>query len=238
MRKSFRLFLCAILRRWWAVIVAIAAIIGIITLLIELTTAPWPWILIGAGILGVFIAAFLAFHRIQEELDKLKDTLPSITVTPDPEGSWARLSVHNYGGDAEFRAMARIIQEGMPIDLPWPLQWHGSLEETRRLFKNDHHILNIANWDWEYGPFDQEGRRHILFFTAKQSLGTTSGEEQFGEQFSEQFKLPPECNVVKLEVTITSSPELRLPFKERYIIKLTEDSITLESLRDQSTPMQ
>lgn len=233
MRKSFKAFLCAILRRWWTIVIAgPAAIIGIVTAITDDFGAPWPWILIGVGVLGLFVATFLAFHRIIEELDKLKDALPSITVTPDSEGSWARLIVHNNGGDAEFRAMARIIQKGMPIALPWPLQWHGTLEETRRLFKNDRHILNIANWDWQYGHFDQEGKPTILFFTAKQTLGTTSGEEQFGEQFSEQFNLPPECTMVELEVTITSSPELRLPFKERYIIKLTEDSITLESLRD------
>lgn len=202
----------------------IAAISGIITTRTDLTAAPWLWIFIGLGVLVLFFAAFLAFHRIREELDKLKDTLPSITVTSDPDASWVRLSVHNHGGDAEFRAIAQVIHKGKPGALPWPINWHGSLEEVQRIFKNDHHILNIANRDWQYGHFDQEGKPTILFFTAKQSTGITLGQEQF----SDHFNLLPDSTKVELEVTITSHPELRLPFKERYIIKLTEDGITLE----------
>ena len=198
------------------------AIIGAITRFTEYNPPLWVWILI-VGI-GLLIAVFLAFHRIREELDKLKDTLPSITVTSDPEGSWVRLNVQNHGGEAEFRAKAQIVQNGKPSEISWPLQWHGSLEQIQRIFKNDHHVLNIANRGWQYGHSGQEGKPTIVFFTAKQSLGITSGEEQFSDEFSVS-----DVTTVELEVTITSYPELRLPFKQRYIIKLTEDSITLES---------
>jgi len=87
MWKSFKVFLCAILRRWWAMVIGVLAVIGIITNITDGIAAPWLWIWIGVSALVLFVATFLAFHRIREELDKLKDTLPSVTVTSDPEGS-------------------------------------------------------------------------------------------------------------------------------------------------------
>jgi hypothetical protein len=102
--ESIKEYFIAVVRWWW--VVTISTTVGGITFAFNLlggaTVPVWVWIAL--AIMGLFIAQFLAFHKIQTELGKIKNSCPNITF----------IDTENVLGDVVSKQAGRIISRENP----------------------------------------------------------------------------------------------------------------------------
>lgn len=221
------------LGRWgWVVLVGIlAGVYGLASSIwdVPLIIPSWLWILL--LFVGLTIVPFIPFHklrleklRVEEKLEAFENSLPSIIVTLYSTHNCVQLCVANNGAAAEFMAKAEKVEAGQLSGISWPINWDGSSSEKQSIFKGSSHILNIASR--VIGGYVGPGSDvpFVRFHSSKQSLGIEMGKETY----TDHIDLPRGESLAEIQVTITSNPQLRSPFHERYRIKLANDSILAE----------
>jgi hypothetical protein len=73
--KSVKEYVPAILKLWWVVVVGgILSAVGVVLNIVQGLTIP-AWLLVVIGLMGLFVAQFLAFHRVKLDRDHLQARL-------------------------------------------------------------------------------------------------------------------------------------------------------------------
>ena len=166
---------------------------------------------------GIFVTA-----NVVQQTEGLRPTaakedteaLPAVSVAGRVEGTWALLDIENAGGKAaRFRATARIIEGTGQNEEPYSVRWRETYECDVLINAGDAQVLNLGEalpGSFETG--DVLRYRGFRFNTAQ----LPTGEGQFSEGF--ERRQVSDGGIV-IEVSITSEPRLREPFKERYLLR-------------------
>lgn len=149
MRQSFEEYMIAVLRLWllW-VPGGILSIAGLIANIVQWLAIP-SWALVVIGLLGLFIAQFLAFHRVRVERDRLRgQPAPIIEVTPKMDYHDIYLDVHNIGEYAEFEAQVELLDgKNYALALPqiYSAYWDRTKRDKTKIMKGHKDRLKVAN---------------------------------------------------------------------------------------------
>lgn len=186
------------------------------------------WVLVA---IGFAIAITLTYHELRtqkvnvdRQVENLIDARPSISVSC--ETCYGNLHVVNNGNIANFRAKAKQIEEEQPIGEDWFIKWGNSLEIDQTIYKGESHILEVASCEWKT-RYTQDGspiREPFIRFPR----GNRQEDMETGQQiFVYDRDLSPRYKSIQIEVSIFSTPAMRSPFKQRYLLKLIPDDDTV-----------
>lgn len=179
MQQSLREYIPSVLRRWWAMLVfGVGDILGIITTVAgkALLFPAWAWFSIGT--LALFIAMFLAFHKVRVERDEVRGDIDSIIK----ELHNLKVIVNNEGKNAA--AILYGVREQLVNGLTqYPDYRAGNPYPDFYLISVKLNIMKIIRleqrrdwegWDEGYWVFTDFGREVVKYLEKEQ---TTSHEE-------------------------------------------------------------
>ena len=176
------------------------------------------WILL----LGVPLplVSFFAFHRVRLERDK--DELSTIDVTPTFQRDWAHLRITNTGSKkGDFSATVRSItwdkKDSFPKDdtIPYHISWRDPSDAQGRLplSSGESGTLNIASPD-RLAMIPEDPPLVVLrLFSASRPDGFTS---------TMQFDGLSVLNTV-LEVEVYGDPKLSKAWNRRYLLSINSN---------------
>lgn len=171
-RRSLLPYASAVIRYWWAVVIAgIGGLLGAVALIAPSEHKGWlPWVQRHQPIwwiifvAGLFIAQFLAFHKVRVERDVIqakakagpkleivKPTIDAETLTSNGQSlpiDMARVTVANRSKGRTKRVVAKVRAwvsiDGM--DGPWIARWTSTPEprNANEAALLDHQFIRIA----------------------------------------------------------------------------------------------
>jgi|GEM_PF-5799710 len=217
MRQSLKEYGLAVSRWLWIVGIGVLfAVIGaIVDIWQELDISMWVWVAI--GLLGLFIAQFMAFHKVRVSRDEvLKQPGPWIKVNRVEEGRDFYLEVNNIGGYGEFRAEVKIVS-GIE-NLRWHLDnylayWEKAAGPVAEIMSGLSDRLKIAGY--EITGLAMENR--LYFYEPEHKRLNWFGSNSWIAGAAPPLPKP----WVILQVTISSKPDMHDgPFTRKYKVQL------------------
>jgi len=182
-----------------------AILIAAVGIAVDLTGTS---ILSGTERLTPYIAFFLfAVLTIVREAELYFSSRPDIVVEADNEDNYARLRVTNNGARGVFAATAQLMKSGAPVRTAWPIRWRTVLSREVALNKGASDILNLASLEVKMDEDPPRVHYGLVFYSARIETGTTSHVEHFEHVAKDE---------TVLEITVTSDPPLRKPYKKAW----------------------